>query len=207
MKVPAPLSWPKYPNIATWLNQVRECIIASELKPSPNTKVRRTTGGTYVAHVQSRGGSSIGGSSTPSSCPFDITLTPQAGPSTHFDLTIAAGTVNSEVPASILSVVDYDPATTIFVKAHCLTDGKSVTSSSIVVDTSAPAINVANASSGTSTLDICIAVVSGGVVQKTLGWCGSITVTLEEVFLEDKVSPSIGESPYIRWYQWSIIAG
>jgi len=166
------------------------------------------TGSATIVQIKRTAAPGGGGSTPPAPdyCPFDIDLTPQALPSTDYDLTIRPGTVNSEVPADILDVITYDPTTTVFAKIVCTTDGKSVTSSAMVVNSTPPAINVANPSEGTATLEICVGVVSAGVTTKTVGWCGSINVTLEEVFLEDKVSPAVGESPYIRWYKWKITA-
>lgn len=165
------------------------------------------TGSATVIQMQrQRGGG--GGSSTPAPdyCPFDLVLTPQVLPSTDFDLAVLPGTVNSQVPADLLNVITYDPTTTVFVKIHCLTDGKSVTSSTMVIDASAPSINLSNESEGSASFDICVAVIVAGTVTKVLGWCGSITVSLEEDFIVDKVSPSVGESPYTRWYRWDIRA-
>lgn len=147
------------------------------------------------------------GAAAETDCPFDVTITAQEDPSTLYDIAIRPGTVNSQVPAGLVAgLTAYDPADATYVKIKCQTDGKGVTSSTLEIDTTPPAIIEATASTGSAEFDILIAVLSGGVAYKTLGWCGSIRATLEQVFLEDKASPAVGESPYTRWYKWKIEA-
>jgi hypothetical protein len=202
MKFPNPINIPKNPQLALWLNKMREAAIASQIQSSPTVRVNRNTRGTTLEVKPSTGG----GSSEPAEdevCPFDITLTPNGG---DFDLNITPGTVNSLLPTDILTTHTYTTGSTVFVKIACTTDGKSVSSAAIEIDGTPPDANVATESEGSGTLDICVAVVADGVVTKTQGFCGSYRVTLEQVFLEDKASPSIGESLYKRWYQWRVEA-
>jgi hypothetical protein len=202
MKFPNPISLPKNPQLALWLNKIREAAMASQIQSSPTVKVNRQTKGTILEVKPSTGGGTSEAAED-EICPFEITLTPNGG---DFDLNIAPGTVNSLLPTDILTTHTYTTGSTVFVKIACTTDGKSVSSAAIEIDGTQPDANVATASEGSATLDICVAVIADGVITRTWNPCSSIRVTLEQVFLEDKPSPSIGESLYIRWYQWRVEA-
>jgi hypothetical protein len=188
-------------------NQLVDEVERRTVSVGAGLQLTETGSATIVSVLKKRSGGTAGAAVDVDTCPFDITLTPQASPSTHYDVTLLAGTVNGMVPSGMMSAFDYDPATTAYVKINCGTNGKTVSSATMVVDTSAPTYIQANASGGQSTFDITIAVIKApGTVMKTLGWCGSVQVTLQEVFLADKVSPAIGEAPYTRWYQWILAA-
>lgn len=190
---------------ASWGQKLIKYLRAITPQSSPDIYVSTLSSGTtFFPAKKSR--SVSGGTSEPDVCPFDITITEQADPSTDYDLTIRPGTLNGMLPSGILTPVTYTNGSTVYVKVNCLSDGKSVTSCSIEIDATDPIANVAQASSGLTEFDVLIGAVINNTVYKTIGWCGSIQARLEQVFLEDKVSPAVGSSPYTRWYQWLIEA-
>lgn len=160
-----------------------------------------TISGTVLAWKRQRGGGGSGGTPTPATpCPFDMTLTLNGS---DYDLTFYPGTINQYIPSNLLTTFTYTAGSTVFVKIHCTTNGKAVTGASIVVNgTPASPLSI-DANAGSSSFDIIIGVIINNVAYKTIA-CGNISVILQQQFTEDKPSPSVGVSPYIRWYQWVI---
>ncbi len=199
MSYPSPISIPKQPKLASWLNRLREEVISSEIKSSPGIKVNRGTQSTTLAIE-----SSIGGSSTPvvtGPFPYDMTLTATTPP--DYLLTFYPGKINEYIPSNLLSSFLVSPATTYFVKLACVTDGKQLTSGSIVVDGTPASPLTVDLGAGATAIDITIGVVIDLVAIKIIS-NGNILATLQQEFLEDKVSPSVGLSPYDRWYIWNV---
>ena len=186
-----------------WGRQVVRYLRSITPVSSPNILYQTTPNGTSATlNASSPPGSSAAAASTAKA--FDITVTSQALPSVDFDINVRAGTLNSYVPDSLLTPVTYVTGTTIYVKIRALTNGKAVTSASLVCNTTAPAVMQTLSGSGPTAFDVLIGVVfSSSNVVKTWGG-GNIAAALSQQFLEDKASPTAGQSIYNRWYTWTI---
>lgn len=201
MDFPGPISLPKSPQLELWLNLMRKAAISSQIQASPHVKVSRGLNSTIlrIKPSVSEGGTATAAETGP--CPFDMTIVADVTPPS-IDLTFFPGKINEYIPSNLMDTFVLDPTTFYWVKINCTTDGKAITGATIVIDTNPSAILIPEADEAPSTFDYLLGVVNNGVAQKIIE-CGNITANPVQVFTEDKPDPTVGLSPYIRWWSWA----
>ena len=193
-------------------NQVRSIINANfrevTLRPGVGYTISSGPGGPSL-NVQAGTGSSSSAAPTPS--PFDVTLVPVevsggSGGSTaptSYTATIRPGTVNGILPSNIFDSFTIEASQTTYFKAVATTNGKVVTSVSIVADDQAPAVQVPVPQALPAGFEVLFAVSSHGTVFRTLARGSSIVADSNALFVADRSGWTPGHPLTETWYAWS----
>jgi hypothetical protein len=175
-------------------NKLVDIVQSITLNSGVNYRIKRTTGGTTLVASGSNAGITA--------CPFDVTTAPATGGSGNMVATVRAGTINNLLPSNIFSSFPFNSSQVIQVKAHVLTDGQAVTSSTLVVDDTPPAVQEPTPFALPTTVDVLLSVIFNGVVYRVVA-CGSIQLTGVQQFITNPSTPaSPGTLNYIPYYIW-----
>lgn len=133
-------------------------------------------------------------------CPFDLSI---SGTGASSFINVEPGSINSLVPAGIFTPYAYDAtsSTPIYVIVRSSTNGRAVTSSTMVFTTTPALVIETTANAAPATFDVLIGVVVGAVATKTWG-CGNIQAITSQTSSEDSTTPIAGVSNLIRWFTW-----
>jgi len=134
-------------------------------------------------------------------CPFDITLT---GTGANQIVKFRPGTVNFLLPDNLLDGVPVSttPSSIFKVKVKATSDGKSITGSTIIIDTNDPVVQTPTPFGLPSTVEILIGMIVGTKVFKVIP-CGNITLIGQGQFITNANPPAQpGTLNYIQYYTW-----
>lgn len=145
----------------------------------------------HVRRIQAAGSSS----STTTSCPFDFTV---GGNYVNF----TPGYINGLYPTNIFVPISIVAGTNIYVMCSCVSDGKTITSASMVTTATNPTQIPITQNLAPTAFDIQIGVIYGGLGFQVAR--GNITAIPTVQFIESRIPPSQGEEPFIRWWTWLV---
>ena len=177
------------------------------LQPGVGYTLKNGPGGSSL--VVNNGGGSASSAAAPS--PFDVTLVPVevsggSGGSTaptSYTATIRPGTVNGILPSNIFDSFTIEASQTTYFKAVAATNGKVVTSVSIVADDQAPAVQVPVPQALPAGFEVLFAVSAQGTVFRTLAPGSSIVAGPNALFVADRSGWTPGHPLTETWYAWS----
>lgn len=176
-------------------NLLVDAIQSHSLRPGPNYRLTQTVGGVTILPK----GSSSGGTS----CPFTVSIAPNAAsPTTDIDVTITPGTLNQLLPTNIYDTFTIAKMGTFHVKLVASTDGEKVTSGAIEVDSTAAAATSPTPYSLPTTFDVTLAVIKDAASYRVIG-CGSVSLFGRMQYTVEK-SPAAGPGlPTVtEYYNW-----
>jgi hypothetical protein len=185
-----PAIWERF---AAWIDgELR----ARELQPGPGYTFLRSSGG-YSLNITA---GSAPSAATPS--PFDVTLVADST-GANYTATIRPGTVNGILPSNMFSSFSISASATTYFKAVATTDGKQVTSVSIVANDQAPAVQVPVPQALPAGFQVLFAVAKAGNVFRTLA-SGNIAAAAEFLFTANAANWSPGKPMTENWYHWRV---
>jgi hypothetical protein len=169
----------------------------TQINAGSNTLVTRGTGGQSVSIINKMGGG--GTAATPQ--PFDVSLSSDSTNTSQYTATIQAGTVNNILPSNMWnSFSTYGDSRYIW-KLRCSTDGTSVSSVQIIVDSSQALPQVPVKFMLPFTFDIVFAVSFKAQVWRIIG-DGSPFAYSSPLYTTDKDWYDLGAFPYETYYCW-----
>jgi len=121
---------------------------------------------------------------------------------TSYTATIRPGTVNGILPSNIFESFTIEASQTTYFKAVATTNGKVVTSVSIVADNQAPAVQVPVPQALPAGFEVLFAVSAQGKVFRTLA-DGNIVAVSELLFVANVENWQPGMPMTENWYHWS----
>lgn len=186
------------PITADFANSLIDSIKECQIQAFVGGSFKRGTDGTTLTIQPSSKKGQAGVSDAP--CPFTVTIASiSAG---QMNLNISAGLVNGTLPSNILETVSSATSGLRYVVVECETDGRSIVSSGIVVDSSPPTPQVSTPDTAPETFKVLIAVVSGGeTIYRTIP-CDNITARIAPSIQESSVTYTAGNRNYTQYYNW-----
>jgi len=160
-----------------------------------NYTVARTPVGTTLG---------IANSSTKTTCPFTIILKAIPDDDANVTVNVSPGTVNQYIATNAFDDFTISKTGLYYVKAGIETDGQSVSSVTLYVDTDEADQQTPAPFALPSSFDIVLGVISDGKPFRAIG-CGSIILSGYEQFRTDKDEPAEpGELTYTPYYVWKV---
>lgn len=139
---------------------------------------------------------------TPTKYQWDVEMTPVGDPITSYDFEVWPGLIAGFLPSNMFSSFSVPASGTRYLVATCATDGRTVSSSTLAVETSPPTFATPQVSAAAAELKFTIGVFVDGVYFNV--WKKNVAVNTREVLREDKSSPGPLELPYISWWGWTV---
>ena len=119
------------------------------------------------------------------------------------DIIFWPGTINQYLPTNMFDTFSYNITTIMYAYVRALTNGRAITSASIIVSATPPNPINTLASVGPPQLDILIGCFVMGTLYKT--WeGGNMAANLSQSHTEDRPTPIPGLSPTIKYYTWLV---
>ena len=181
---------------AAWANRVVEALSGLRPQAGSGTRISHVPGGFMIS-------ADISAANETAPSPFDVTLVPvEVSGGSSYTATIRPGTVNGILPSNIFDSFTIEASQTTYFKAVAATNGKVVTSVSIVADDQAPAVQVPVSQALPAGFEVLFAVSAQGKVFRTLA-DGNIVAVSELLFVANVENWQPGMPMTENWYHWS----
>jgi len=136
------------------------------------------------------------------SCPFEISSKSDPNNESRFIYTFRPGTAAGFVPSNIFAEFSASKTGIIYAKIKALSDGKKITSCTLVVDSNHPTNQIPLANSLPASVEILLYLIKDGVQYRAIG-CSSISIYGHEQYKLTKTPPAgAGELTYTPYYIW-----
>lgn len=195
--------------IIDWAIQAQKTLRALRPVAGPGIKITESANNLVISSVQTAGASAA-------RLPWDIfslsgvgTPDPGTGAYASYNAKVWPGTLNGLIPTNLVGTGGLEEFTfsgsgAIIFKVAAVTNGKAVTSCTIVADSAQPATQVPAVNALPTAFEVAFAVVAGGVAYRCLG-PANITAAGEKLFVTDRTTqPAFGQLGYQSWYAWRI---
>jgi hypothetical protein len=198
----------KAPLSASDLNILGDAVRRARVLPGVGIKLTETLNGTIVSLKPSRG---AGGSENPERRPWDIVNLRgigepnQDGVFPSYEAEVWPGTLAAIMPGNLFTSGELTtftvPSSLTKWKGRVTTDGKQVTTVTIVADAQDPPTQVLVPSALPATADFVFGLTLNGQVFRTIG-NGNPSVSFNQAIVTDKTSPPPPGVPGVdRWYR------
>lgn len=141
-----------------------------------------------------------GGGSAETKGAFDLNIAAAGGGT--LDVTVIPGTVNGLLPSNYLSTFNISATGLYYLTLSIAATGSTITSASLVMSSSAPAVQVPTRDTPASSFSRLIAIITDGVAERQIP-VGSLITFPEERFRTNRTAPAPDESPFYFWYAWT----
>lgn len=144
----------------------------------------------------------LGAGGAVESCPFTPSLSAVEGDPTSLKITFSPGTLRFMPPTNMLDEFTISKTGTYYAKVVGSSDGQSITSAELEVDTDAPEAQVPTPFALPASVDVLLYIFRDGVPFRCIG-CGSVGLNSREQFRTDKDPPAEpGELSFTPYYAW-----
>ena len=137
--------------------------------------------------------------------PFDVTISTTGN---QVLATFVPGAGNNLAPINVLESVPVPPEIDSYAYLRCLTDGRSVTSCTLVVSADRSAATLPTLNALPSQVDVLLHLIAynGGSYTpiRTFWPAGNVLLTPQEVLRTSVDTPAPGKLPYNLYYNWSV---